>query len=292
MFRKGNIMMKRKAIMHHSITLSRVCSFGLALVVVSLISSTAYALDPMGPPAAELLKGEYKIGLDLSISSQDLDMEQGTWTLMTNGTPSGSGTVNLGTLNDFETYRAYTSFGLNVTRNWEAFLRLGGTRAELGDEFWSDGEEFESLTELTFGGGLRATFYEEIAWKIGGLVQATWNEYDGKVDASHWPGPHFLEIKMFEVQAALGATYLFSDRFSVYAGPFLHMIYGDMDYVYSEADGGYLNTWYFNWDIENAINYGGYLGAHIQVDRNCTFNIEYQQTGNANAIGASLMWRL
>jgi hypothetical protein len=85
---------------------------------------------------------------------------------------------------------------------------------------------------------------------------------------------------------------MFSDRLSVYGGPFLHMIYGDLKYVYSEVDAGDFITWRFDWDIEDDINYGGYVGARFQLNRDCSFNIEYQQTSNASAIGASLLWRL
>ena len=284
--------MKRRATTDKSKILRNVRDFGLILIAVSLMSSSTYALDPIGPPACNLRKGEYTAGLDFSLSSQDLETSHGNWTQYVAGIPSNSGVAGLGTLKDFDTYRAYANASFNLTHNLEAFLRLGGFVAELGDEFWSEGEDFESRTELAIGGGVRATFFEEIALKIGGLVQANWSELDGQLDASQWAGPHFLEINMFEVQAALGATYMFSDRLSIYGGPFAHLIYGDLDYVYSLANNNNLETWRFNWDIEEDINYGGYFGARVMLKRDCSFNIEYQQTSNAQAICASLMWRL
>lgn len=291
-YEKGTLMMKREAASGRVEGMRRVCYFGLALIVVSFVGSPAYALDPMGPPASDLRKGEYKAGIDICLSSQDLETTQGDWTLSVGGVSEGSGIVELGVLEDFETYRAYATFGFGLTHSWEAFLRIGGTTAELGDEFWGQGEQFESRTELAVGAGLKATFFEEIALKIGGLIQANYCEFDGQVDSSQWAGPHFIEIGMMEVQAAVGATYLLSDRVSVYGGPFAHVIYGDLDYVYSESDGSTLATWRFAWDIDDGITYGGYFGSRIVLKRDCVFNIEYQQTGNANAIGASVMWRL
>ena len=284
--------MKRKAATERAKILRRVRYVGLALMVVSLIHSSVYALDPLGPPGADLLKGELKGGIDVSWSFQDLNTIQGKYTQTTDGVLTDSGTAGLGTLEDFETYRAYATFAYSPIRNWEAFVRLGGTMGELGDEFWSDSEDFESQPEFALGAGIRATFFEEIALKVGGIIQANVTEFDGQVDASHWPAPDYLEIKMFEVQAALGVTYLFSDRLALYGGPFAHVIYGELDYVYSEAVSGDLVTWRFNWDIEDDINYGGFLGARIMLRQDCSFNIEYQQTSDAQAIGASLMLRL
>ena len=286
-------MMKRTATMHHSITLSRVSFFGLALVVVCLIGPSAYALDPLGPPIADLHKGEYKIGLDVSMSSQDLETSLGYGSLYVNGAYNSSGPVYLGTIKDFKTYRAYVNVGTNLISSWEGFLRMGATTAELGDEFQGQGEKYDSRTEFTIGGGIRTTFYEEFALKIGGLAQVNWTEYDGHLDASSLPAPHFVEINLLEAQVALGATYLLSDRVAFYGGPFAHVIYGDIDYVFSDVStAGDLQTWRFSWDVEDSINYGGYLGATITLKRDCTFNIEYQQTNNANAIGASLLWRI
>jgi hypothetical protein len=284
--------MKRKSATHKSYVSRSVYSFGLVLIVISFLNSTTFALDPLGPPGSNLRKGEYKIGINLALSSQDIETAEGNWTQYIDGAATDSGIAILETVEDFETYRAYTTFGLPLTHSWEVFLRLGGTTAELGDEFWSDGEEFESNAELAIGGGIRATFYEELALKIGGIAQANWSEFDGKVEASHWPGPEFLDMEMFEIQAALGATYMFSDRLSIYGGPFAHVIYGDLSYVYNVADVDNLETWRLEWDIEKDINYGGYFGARILLKRDCSLNIEYQHTSNANAIGASLMWKL
>jgi hypothetical protein len=96
---------------------------------------------------------------------------------------------------------------------------------------------------------------------------------------------------MLEIQAALGATYLFSDRFAVYGGPFINMIYGDIEYTYSVEDTSNLVTWQLDWDIKDDINYGAYVGTRIMLKRDCSFNIEYQQTSNAYTIGAGLMLR-
>jgi len=282
--------MKRKIAVTSTHTFGRAHYLGLALMVICSVSSSVYALDPLGPPVCDLRKGEYKGGIDISLSRQDLDTTPSKFTETING-ETNSGTADLGTLKDFQTYRAYATLAYSPMYNWEAFVRLGGAIGMLGDEFWSESEEFESRRELALGGGLRATFYEELALKIGGVVQANLSQFDGKLDASHWSAPDILEIEMFEIQVALGAMYLFSERFAVYGGPFAHLIYGDIDYVNSREDNNTLIIRKFNWDIEDDINYGGYFGAQFKLRRDCSVNIEYQQTNNAQAIGASLMLR-
>jgi hypothetical protein len=261
-------------------------------MIIIFVSSPVFALDPLGPPCSDLRKGEYKGGIDVSFSSQDLETDIGSLTEYVNGVVAYAAPVKLDTLNDLEMYRGYATVAFSPVYNWEAFVRLGGATAKLGDELESQGEEFDSGLELAVGAGLRATFYEELALKIGGLIQANYSEYDGKVEASQWSGPHFLEIKMLEVQAAVGATYMFSDRFAIYGGPFAHVIYGDLDYVLSLDQFGDFVTLQLNWDIQDDITYGAYFGAQYKLKRDCAVTLEYQQTSNAYGIGAGVMFRL
>jgi hypothetical protein len=236
-------------------------------MIIIFVSSPVFALDPLGPPCSDLRKGEYKGGIDVSFSSQDLETDIGSLTEYVNGVVAYAAPVKLDTLNDLEMYRGYATVAFSPVYNWEAFVRL-------------------------VGAGLRATFYEELALKIGGLIQANYSEYDGKVEASQWSGPHFLEIKMLEVQAAVGATYMFSDRFAIYGGPFAHVIYGDLDYVLSLDQFGDFVTLQLNWDIQDDITYGAYFGAQYKLKRDCAVTLEYQQTSNAYGIGAGVMFRL
>ncbi|MBN2315330.1 MAG: hypothetical protein JXM79_15485 [Sedimentisphaerales bacterium] len=264
--------------------------FILTLFVAGFVSSSAYALDPMGPPACVLQKGEYRNGLEVTFGSWDLETSTGKGTRYVNGVYDvGSNTVNLGTLKNFETYRGYVTVGYSPYRTWEIFGRLGGVTGTLDDEFWSEGEKFESHRELALGGGIRKTFYEEFALTIGGLAQANWTKFDGPLETSDKTG--FLDIDMLEIQAALGATYMFSDRIAVYGGPFITMIYGDIECVYSYENGSDFVTLLFDWDIEDDINYGAYVGTRIMLKQDCSINIEYQQTSDAYVIGAGLMLR-
>jgi hypothetical protein len=262
-------------------------------MVVGLAGSSALALDQMGPPAAGLDQGRFRAGVDYSYSEMDLELSDGTWTEFLDGVFLDAGEGTSFTLENFKVNKAYANLGYGFADNCEGFLRLGGTSGEFGDSIWEDGEEFDSNAELAVGGGIKATFFQEGGLKLGALLQGSWAEYHGKLDAPHWAAPDFVELEMAEVQIAVGATYTWADTISVYGGPFFHFISGELEDTLSEVDpisGGLLNSVYV-WDIDEDSVFGGYLGVQLEPVEGFSFNVEYQHTGSADAFGASLTWR-
>ncbi len=266
---------------------------GFAVMIVSLGSSTVLALDPLGPPAAGLEQGQFKMGVDFSQSEMDLELSEGVWVEFLDGIFFDSGEATTFTLKDFEINRVYANFGYGLADNCEAFLRLGGTDGRFGDSLWEDSEEFESSSDLAVGGGIKATFFEAGGLKLGGLFQANWAEFDGQLSAPHWAASDFVEVDIAEVQIAVGASYTWADRVSVYGGPFFHFVSGDLDDTFSEVDAGSgdLLTSEYLWQIDEDSVFGGYFGVQLEVAEGCSFNVEYQRTAAADAFGASLMWR-
>lgn len=257
---------------------------GLAFIVVSLAGSPALALDPMGPPASALWKGDYRVGLDYSLSEMDLEL--------TDGTLTGVGkTIDL-TLKDFQAHRAYATLGYGLSDNWEGFLRLGGANGTFGDTIWNAGEELEGGIDFAAGAGIKATFYETDLWRFGALLQAGYAEFDGTLESgvSGWL-PDFTEVDILQIQAALGATYRWTDRLSIYAGPFAYMLMGDFEDTFPLTGESTIVSTY-HWDLDSGLNFGGYLGANFMLRENCACNIEYQIAGNASTIGLGLMWKI
>jgi hypothetical protein len=266
---------------------------GFALMMVSLSGSTAFALDPMGPPAAGLKQGQVKAGVDYAYSKMDLELSEGTWIEFLDGVYFDSGDATSFTLKDFKVNRVYANLGYGAADICELFLRLGGTGAKFDDSIWQDGEDFETGTDFAVGGGVKVTFFEDGGLKLGGLFQANGAEFDGKLDAPHWSASDLVEVDLVEAQIAVGATYTWADRVSVYGGPFLHFVSGDLDDTFSEVDagtGGLLTSEYY-WEVNEDSVFGGYIGAQLEFTENCSFNIEYQRTAAADAFGASLMLR-
>lgn len=276
-----------------STKINKIWCLSFAFMGMGLIASTAVALDPMGPPAAGLAEGQIKIGIDYSHSKMDLELDEGTWIEFLDGALLDAGEATPFTLKDFKAYRTYANIGFGATDNVEAFLRVGGTEGRFGDSVWQDQEEFEGSTDFAIGGGIKATFYDDGALRIGGLFQGSWAEFNGTLFAPHWSAADRVEIDLTEIQIAVGAAYTWAERFSIYGGPFLHFVSGDFDDTYSEVDpisGGLLTSEY-SWEIDEDSVFGAYAGAQLELTENCSFNIEYQRTAAADAVGLSLMWR-
>ena len=261
--------------------------------VIGLAASTAVALDPMGPPVAGLAEGQVQVGIDYSHSTMDLELADGTWVELLDGVFFDAGEAVPFMLKDFEANRAYAHVGFGATDRLEAFLRVGGAEARFGDSVWQDQEKFESSTDFAIGGGVKATFYDDGALRVGGLLQANWSEYNGTLFAPHWLAADRVEIDIAEVQVAVGAAYTWAERFSVYGGPFLHFVSGDLDDTFSAVDPGTggLLTSHYQWEIDEDSVFGGYFGAQVHLSDNCSFNIEYQRTAAADAVGMSLLFR-
>ena len=265
---------------------------GLALITIGLGGSNVYALDMMGPPTAELEKGMFSGGIEYTYSSMDLDLIEGQANIYRNGDFYGSGIVESITIKDFQVNTLYAAVGYGIFENYEAFVRMGVANATFGDSLWEEREEFNNKYNFAIGAGLKATIYTGFAWKIGGLFQINRVELDGEIDSSSWdiPQPQFAEISTTEMQIAIGAKYLWTRRISVYGGPFAHFISGNFDYEFTRITNDF-DTGEYSWEINEGPTYGGYLGAQIEIAKNCSANIEYQHTSNANVFGANIMMR-
>ena len=206
----------------------------------------------------------------------------------------------------------FVNLGYGASDKLEVFLRLG-----MAD---FDANDMDGSSEFAYGLGAKATFYEEGNLKLGALFQMTWAKADGDfrqekrivvkddfgndeinetVDTtSTW------EIDYYQLKFAVGPTYKLTETFSIYGGPFYHLVSGDYDMersgekiedeplappntqttdtTYSEERSG---------DIEEQSNFGAYIGARVDLARNLPLCIEYQFTGDADVLGASLVYR-
>lgn len=265
--------------------------FGFALMIF-WGGSNAFALDLLGPPTTELEKGMFRGGLEYAFSNIDLELKEGKASVFRNGELLVSGNAGSVTINDFEVNTLYATVGYGVFENCEAFVRLGAAKAEFGDSLWEEGEDFDSGIDFAIGAGVKATFYEGFDWKVGGIIQINRSELDGEIDSSSWviPQPHFAEIGLTEIQIAMGASYMYSRRLSIYGGPFAHFISGDFEYKFSRITTEF-DTGEYDWEINEGPTFGGYLGAQIEISKSWFANIEYQHSSDANVLGASIMMR-
>ncbi len=266
-------------------------SIWLLCIVLVLSSSISFALDPLGPPMASLGQRKFREGFEYSYGSMDFELNEGHWAEYLDGVFFDSGKANSITLKDFKTKKSYFNLRYGITDNLDAFLRLGATVGEFGDSIWEDAEKFDSQAEFTIGGGVKATFYESGNLKLGGIFQASWANYDGKLMAEHWAAADFIEMNIAEIQVAVGPTYKLIDRVLIYGGPFFHFVTGDLDNEYSEVSGGSLLASHYSWDVDERSIFGGYIGMQIELAKDSSLNFEYQHATSADMISIGFTWR-
>ena len=240
----------------------------LALIIL-IWSSQAMALPPMGPPKADLEQGQYSVGLDYSFSEMDIEV-------------SGYGLTV--TQKGVESNMIFANLGYGIAPNLEAFVRLGAANAEF--------EGFSGDTEFAYGFGTKATFAQEGDLTWGGLFQMSWaNSEDTGIlilDGHTITGTQ--EIDFYEIQIAVGPTYKM-EGFSIYGGPFLHIIDGKYDWS-GTVTGPIVNgSGSFSLDVEQESEFGGFVGAQFDLAENTSCCVEYQLTGDAWAIGTGIVWR-
>jgi hypothetical protein len=285
-------MMERETIKSMARSNSRMLLWTVTLSVFALASSVAFALDPMGPPAATLRQGQCRAGIDYSRSTMNLELNEGEWVEYLDGVLDAFGDAESFTLKNVKTKRAYANFGYGATDNIEIFLRLGGASAKFGDSIWEDSEQFDSNTDFAVGAGIKVTFQENDRVKLGGLLQANWAQLDGNLDAPHWEAADSVEFDVTEVQIALGPTYKLADPVLLYGGPFFHFVNGDLDDRFSETtEAGELLSSHYHWHVDESSVFGAYFGAQLDIGENTSVNVEFQHTADADAIGIGLLWK-
>jgi opacity protein-like surface antigen len=230
----------------------------LLVIVIGLCNTAAFGLAPLGPPKAGLDQGQYHIGLDYSHGETDLEF-------------SGGGESE--TL-EVESDMIFANLGYGLAESWEGFVRLGISSVEV--------EGFDSGNEFAYGFGTKVTITEHDAVTWGGLFQIGWFEGDDTVDGVD------VDIDAYEIQIAFGPTYKYNEKCLIYGGPFLHLVDGDGKLEAVLPGWGAVSG---NFDVEQESEFGGYVGAQVDLTDNSSFFVEYQLTGDAWAVGTGINWK-
>jgi hypothetical protein len=241
------------------------------LVVAGVLAPSALALDPLGPPAAGLGKGNWGIGVDYSYSQMTFERIPTTWS---------SAKTTVGT----KMHKVYGNIGYGLSENVDAFVRLGGANLE-----WAripsrsyDWKGEDGDWDIVWGGGIKATLSEsaDVSWGI--LAQFSEGDLTGSQKTSDgYEGGY--KIKLQEMQIAAGPTWKASDSVKLYGGPFVHLIRGKWNDV--TWDDKHLKP------IEQESWLGAYIGAAIELSSNTQFTVEYQYTADAYAVAGGLCWK-
>jgi hypothetical protein len=242
----------------------------IVFIVGALCVSTAFGLTPMGSPVPDLSKGQFDAGVDYSYGKIDVKLNHGF-------SPGGGPKI---TMDNLKAHYLAANIGYGLTDNWQWFFRLGGGSIR-GTE--SGGISFNSDKGYAIGFGTKAQLFDYAGVEWGGLFQVLWAQADGKTRAggASWTA----EEDLTEIQIALGPAYHMNEKAVLYGGPFFHIL--DGDFVAKSRAGAAR----IKYDLDQGSPFGGYIGTAIDVTTNTVFNIEYQHTAAADAIGLKLAYK-
>ncbi len=211
-------------------------------LIVLCATGSVLALGPIGPTTTNMRQGQWEVGGAYTYSEQDIEFE-------------GDTEVENAEL---ETVLGRVAVGL-ATDRVELFGLVGA----------ADSDDFDTDTEVAFGGGLRLTTNsgEELTWGI--VAQAI--HYDFDITSG--------DLKLNEVQVALGPTWR-RDCIMIYGGPLIQVLFGEFDREVGD-----------DIDVDDEALWGGYIGGGVTLLEHLTLNVEGQLTTDSHAVSAGLNWR-
>ena len=279
----------------------------IVFVLVGLIGSAAFALDPMGPPTAGLHKGKFGLGAEYSHTRMKLKMHgheseaQYKFSAFFDGSSSKVAPFKV----KLDMDKVYGYIGYGVTDDWEVFVRLGGMNADWSDNLFPTGprtsaRNYDGDTGFAYGFGTKKTFYNKDKLEIGALFQISWAQSTARFHGIR-DGEAVLEtakLKLTEMQIAVGPTYHLTEKISIYGGPFWHYAnFGSSDISGSRDDraGDPSQQDYkitkSSYDIDTLRHFGLYIGSQIKLTKSAFYCIEYQHTPSADALAMNLIWK-
>jgi hypothetical protein len=212
----------------------------------------------MGPSGSDIEAGQVAVGLDYAYNELTIEVD-------------GAG---LNYTADLEAHVLFAKLALGLADGAELFGRLGVSDID------EDADNGFSSSDFAWGAGGRVTIAEHKGLKWGALAQLTWLTGDDNWRIGPYGGDS--EFTAYEVQVTTGPSFEVGPVV-VYGGPFLHFLSGDWDV----RSGGVT----VSFDVEQESEVGGYAGAAWNISELSSLAVEYQFTGDADAIGIGLVHR-
>lgn len=242
----------------------------ICCIVMGICCSKVFALNLLGPPTAELSKGQFEFTLEHSHSRFALDFDY---------------TGGSGVMADFKRSRMKMDniagrIGYGINDNIEGFAYLG----------WAQVINSESSSRLDadgslYGLGAKFTFLEYYLVKWGAQIQANLTKTDGSWSRPNWTGD--VDVDFMQIILAGGINYELTRYASMYGGPFCYYLSGEKEYVEISPIPG----WFEKYDFKNRTNIGFYVGLQMDVPTDAKLNFEYQKTAHDNMLSLGLAWR-
>lgn len=275
----------------------------MVVAVVCLLSTSVSGLV-LGPPGADLEKGQWGFGANYLYSRQDLartHLHERHWD---DGILVYEGRHGLLT-DDFTTQRYYGRIAYGVTDCWTIYGQLGGAdvkmdQGEPGDSDWW-GVNFDNDFAWGWGTGITLARGDKTDWGV--TMQMNWLNTSASWRGSYSEPDYYeswkeeMDIETWDLVIAAGPTIKMAG-WRLYGGPFYYYLNGDYRFketgYWEEFDDGWTSgdwMWKVDADLRAEDHYGGYIGAQIDLCKNCNATIEFATTcGNLWSAGAGLMF--
>jgi hypothetical protein len=276
----------------------RLLFLGLVFVVVGVWTPNVFAFGYIGQPTAELNKGQWSAGFNYSYSTQELDKTKMKWVEYIDGVLDDSGSRKMES-KDFDTQRYYGRLVYGIADSWEVYGQLGGADVkgkfrEVGDDDWWS-VNFDN--DFAWGLGTKITFAKQPKTNWGVALQMNWlntscskkgsDEEDGYSES--WKDTS--DLKTWDLLIAVGPT-VDMGGWKLYGGPFYYYLSGDLSTKETGTwdEGEDSGSWIYkeSGDLEAQSNFGGYIGAQVDITKTCNASLEFSATGDGWGAGAGL----
>jgi len=256
----------------------KILLLAVVMGVICLCSPEVFALDLLGPPASTLLKGQTSVGLAYFTGQMDLDVKLKT---------SGEYSTYKGEFDGVKLQRALVDVSHGLNDNIDIFGRIGGSRLEIHEYAWFEGEDhiFDGDMGFAVGGGVRGTVYEQNGTKFGGVALINWAESEDQRQAVFGQPYTSAEIEYWEVKLACGVVHPVAPNVNIYGGPFVYWFDGELEAKGTDSPVK------MSGDLEEDGTIGAFLGAIFEITDNWSLLAEFQWADAASGFGVSGIWR-
>lgn len=256
---------------------------------VAIVSVSAFASGLIGPPTANLEKGQWTVGYNYMQSEADMGKINVKWNEYLNGAFDDSG-VDTDQFQDVTNERHYASFGYGFSDSWEVYFQLGlaGVEADIVNVAGVT-TELDFGNDIAWGWGTRFTLFEKGDIRWGTSIQMNWLDTSTDITQS---SPGFSEkttynFETMDLLIAFGPT-VDMGKWQLYGGPFFYQMSGDYTEDGWDSDGW---TWDGKADLESQSSFGGFIGAQIPLWENSDMIAEISFTGDSWSIGTGVTWK-
>lgn len=268
----------------------------LGLLAIAM-SSNALGAGFLGPPTAEMQKGQWGIGYNYTYIDTDFDKTTMTEYIYLDGTLNEASSERMHA-EDIKIHRHYGTIAYAVADWWEAYVQLGVADVKMKTRY--EGERWTGINfdnDFAWGWGTRLTFHEQPNTRWGFSAQMNWLDTDAdapfmdSLDDTTYTGQTDVSFETYDLLLAVGPT-VDMGGWILYGGPFYYYLSGDYDLdITALSGGGSVLTEDAHADLEEDSNFGGFIGAQFDLWENAGMTTEFSFTGAGWAAGAGLMWR-